>query len=236
MKDCEEKYNKLIINLTIDGKKIDHANFLLFHKMISNDGSTTKDKNENVIWEIYRYDPNGIFQSGVDEYFKEIYFKPYTNLVYKGLIWEKIKELQTKGNIPDMKLGGNPSGTCALLSCYLVILSILNPMIPFDKITLYILNKIRLFRFRGSGGRKLGVIVGDKSSGFICNMRLIEDKLARYFLELFHKTNGNFIDYPEYVNEIIPYFKEIAEEISTGSILSEIQYTQNNDINLVNIM
>ena len=86
-----------------------------------------KDKNENVIWEVYRYDPNGIFQSGVDEYFKEIYFKPYTNLVYKGLIWEKIKELQTKGNIPDMKLGGNPSGTCALLSCYLVILSILIP-------------------------------------------------------------------------------------------------------------
>ena len=131
--------------------------------------------------------------------------------------------MQKKGNIPHMELGGNPSGTCALLSCYLVILSILNPMIPFDKITLYILNKIRS---QGSSG----------SSGYVCNMRLIEDKLARYFLELFHKTSGNFIDYPEDINEIIPYFKEIAKEISTGSILSEVYHKENNSVEIHDLM
>ena len=224
LKDCETKYSKIIINLLIKANKIDHANFLIFHKIMSSDGSIAKDKDQNVIWEVYRFDPNGLFELGVDKYFKEVYFKPYTNIVYRGLIWEKIIELQKKGKIKNSLLGGNPSGTCALLSCYLVILSILNPMIPIDKITVYFLEKIRF-----------SSIKSDNQKGHVCNMRFIEDKLTRYFLELFDKTNGDFIDFPKQVIEIVPHFQKIAKEITTNSILSKIYYKPDNSLEIANI-
>lgn len=226
LKDCQGNSNKLIIDLTIKKKSSSHANFLIFNKQLKQDGSVVKNEQGEIVWDIYRYDPNGIYYLPIDTYFKEIYFKPYLNLNYKGLMWNSILELQNRHSLPTLNLGSNPSGTCSLLSCHVLLFSIMNPFMSIDNVILYILKK---FSIGSIGDYK------EKSTLKKCYIRLTEDLMARYFIELLYETKGTFLDVPDNIKNLIPFFLDIFKEIYESPLLSRIDRDQDNNITSSNI-
>ena len=226
LQNCQDNSNKLIIDLTIEKKSSSHANFLIFNKQLKEDGSVVKNEQGEIVWDIYRYDPNGIYYLPIDTYFKEIYFKPYLNLNYKGLMWDSILELQEKHSLPTLNFGSNPSGTCSLLSCHVLLFSIMNPFMSIDNVILYILKKFSI----GS--------IGDYKEKYTlkkCYIRLTEDLMARYFIELLYDTKGTFLDVPDNIKNLIPFFLDIFKEIYESPLVSRIDRDQDNNITSSNI-
>ena len=245
LNNCGKKYNKLFINvLIVNGDISAHANFLLFerNRIYQNKKyKIEKDKNNNIIWNVSRYDPNGNSYRELDEIFKNNIFKNITWINYKGLIYDNIykhfyklypeiisTDYSTRFNkirnigITEEKRYNfyfkrsavyNPSGTCNILSLYLVILSIWNTLIPINRLLEYIIKKM-----------------GDHKRLF----RLSEELLIRYLYELLF-TQSNLFNSPDSVDIELPmkniYYKSknrkgdftiinnLIEEIANSPIL-----------------
>ena len=205
VKACQKNSNKFIMDLMIKGKDSTHANFLLFHKKISNNGAILKNNDGEIIWEIYRFDPNGLFLQILDNYLEHIFFKPYSNFEYKGLIWNMIKK---HGH---WAKDSNPSGTCEMLSCHVLNLCIMNPLVTIENITKYMFAKRNIdttYDLFATNAKK-------------CYIRLTEDLMARYFIELIVQTKGTFLDLNEDIKKTLPFVMKIFEDICSYSLISK---------------
>ena len=142
-----------------------HANYLIFERnriYQNKEYKVEKDRNNNIIWNVLRYDPNGDFFREIDIIFRNNIFKNVNWLKYKGLLYDSIftnfRELYpdiisknytnkfnaiknigirkevSKDKYTKQDSVYNPSGTCLVLSLYLIILSILNTLIPINKL------------------------------------------------------------------------------------------------------
>jgi hypothetical protein len=174
LNNCGKKYNKLFFELTIDDDTISsHANFLIFERNRVYKGKEYKverDENNNIIWNVFRYDPNGDFYREIDDIFKNNIFKNITWINYKGLLYDiiytnfselypdiisrhytnkfniirniGIKEENRQSHYLKEDAVYNPSGTCNILTLYLIILSIWNTLIPINRLLEHILMKM----------------------------------------------------------------------------------------------
>jgi hypothetical protein len=141
-------------------------------------------------------------------------------------MWNSILELQKKHSLPTLNLSSNPSGTCSLLSCHVLLFTIMNPFMSIDNVILYILKKF-----------SIGSIGDYKENPTLrkCYIRLTEDLMSRYFIELLHETNGTFLDVPHNIKHQIPLFLDIFKEIYESPLLSRIDRDQDNNITFSNI-
>jgi hypothetical protein len=204
LNSCEE--NRIAIDLFIRAKDVNHANHLIFEKAwTTKDNKVTykKDKYKLQIWNIYRYDPNGVNITCIDEYLKKyIFIDDWTNYQYKGLLLNIIAK---KLNIKKKFRGWNPLGTCYILSIYLIFLAFLNPLKSIDSIAMIIHKQIN----------KLDISQQ-------CNYTLIELLFVRYIIELIVKMKKSTDPtYKQFYSLILKKDMNIFTNISKSPIITD---------------
>lgn len=199
LEDCSKNWRRIVAELNLPN----HINYLIFERSLDRE-LKVETVGGHVIWNVWRYEPNGDSNGHIDEFLIKTFGRrgqgcPW--ITYNGLLIDLISSDLPKyyqsvaGMAPSFRgrsrddeytsdyageIYWNPSGTCWLLSFYVIILSILNPFIPLKNILKYVIKK-RLFRYDNLE-QKLDPIE------VISNFRLKEELLLRYFIEFLDKS------------------------------------------------
>ena len=191
LEECHRVYynKKVFIKLLIyiKDEKIWHSNSLIFERNIGKKG-------DNGEWNIYRHEPNGDSLIELDEYFKEL-FSDEDDMNYKGILGKEIYTKISKfKKITDVDADFNPSGTCSVLSYYILYLICINVFTPIKHIIQYVIMKIKDLK----------------------NLRLKEELIMRYIIELLPQINLYFTEFT-----ISPESSQLIKEIVSSPIMTD---------------
>ena len=202
----------------IDENGRGHANTLIFEKKYNiKTLEVMRDSNGNVIYNVWRNDPNGVDNLNIDIILRTIFSEFYNKtskitFEFKGLFFNKIAKVfkldnfineelinKIESKMSDATISSfneskmhfwNLIGICKSLTFYVTILCVLNPVTSLDKIFIYV-----YFNYFYKYSQGMMVLSIDDETKIIqdCNLKFFEESFHRYLLELLSEFIRSFI-------------------------------------------